>query len=1718
MKAGFIVRRGWRGLAGALSLFAALLGASAAVRAAVPPNSLISNTATATYSVGADNFSGSGTVAVTTAACSSVGLKIDLLQYVPPARAAQAPAGSKVEAVQPSGYAPGGATAGPFVALADPVLLGDALPTALPANLLLAPLNDPSGALQGALSRNEPIFVRVVSVDANVTAAPDRVVVILTSFKGGDREVLQLTETGGSTGVFVGVIPSLSAAVGTVPTLHDGRITIAASNEIITGVYNHPSCTGGGDIATAGTGLNDPYGIVFDSRSGAALNGARISLIDTLTNLPAIVRCNDGITLLLQPVVSGAPTVCDPIMAAGSFNFPQVAAGSYRLLVTPPAGHVFASAVAPSGLPALVGTPPAAPVILGLPGPVPGGSYGGVFSISGPALRVDIPLDAASTSLTIQKTAGKTVVGVGEFVPYTLSITNTSAIVAVVGAAIVDRLPPGFRYQKGSARLNGQPVADPLTAGDARSLTFTINIAAGAVATLRYVLEVTPGARSGRAENSAVASGAFSSNTARASVLVREDLFRSQAMLIGRVIVGACDDPAAGERKGLADARIVLQDGRFVLSDKEGLWHLDNLRPGTHVVQLDLDSLPADYEVLACNPNSRFAGRSFSQFVNLRGGTLWRADFHVQRKVGAGATATPAAAEPVTTPAASPTAAPAGDPRRLIEVLPYDSNWLATAAAGNDWLHPQESFHPNLPVVKVAVKHGPAQTPALSVNGVAVSPLLFTGTQLNAARSVALSSWSAVPLGAGGNTMTLVITDAQGREVSRTQRNIHYAAMPDRFEFVPQLSRLVADGKTRPLLALRFVDKSGVPVRRGISGEFQINEPYVSTAQRLALEQEPLTGLLAGKPRFEIGSDGMALIELEPTTQSGEVVLGFRFNDQRRQELRAWLDAGKRDWILVGFAEGTTGHQTLSGNLEALRAADTEHELFDGNRLAFYAKGSIRGDFLLTIAYDSAKKKTDDPLLRQAIDPAQYYTLYGDATQAGFDAASTSKLYLKLERRQFYAMYGDYDTGLTVTELSRYSRSLTGVKSEYKGETFGYNAFAATTSQAYVKDEIAGNGTSGLYRLSRGNLVINSDKLRIETRDRFRSQLIVSTRNLTRYLDYDIDYALGTLAFREPIGARDNNFNPSYIIVEYESDDPADDAATYGGRASVKPLKGLEVGASMIHEGTVGAGGDLQGLDATYDLDANTRLRIEAAATRRDRIGDTSSGTAWLGEATHRSELWDGRAYLREQAADFGLGQQAGSESGTRRMGLDGRLKLNDNMQLQGQAYRQEFLATGARNSLVEGRINQRIGDSLDIHYGARSVQDSTAAGEAQSNQLVGGAAYTLPGRKLTLRAAGEVGSGTAGSLYAPDRVILGADYAFNAQTSAFVEEEFARGEKFAINSTRVGLRTQPWEGGEVAASVGNSSYNDAGRLYGNLGLVQRWQISKQWQADFSLDHSQTLRNTAVPLDINSPLPFGASAGAISGDYTAASAGAVYVDSLWSGNGRIEIRRADQARQNNLQFGVQRKLGAGRAVAAGFTLRDVDDAYGSTRYSDLRASWAYRPHNSRWVVFDRADWITQSGTAAGGKLKESKVVNNLNANYMLDRRTQIALQYGAKYVLDTIDGRDYRGYTDLIGIELRRDLTRDWDVGVFGSVMRSANSGVRDYSVGASVGYKLMENTWVAVGYNLRGLEDRDFTGAAYRAGGFFVSVRMKFDQDTFDLNKLGKAIDAMVPGGGRAR
>jgi uncharacterized repeat protein (TIGR01451 family) len=1646
----------------------------------------ITNTATASYNIGGTPVTSQGSVTITTAGRTAA--NIEFLQYV-----SSGTLGS-VQNVNPTQCAGNNLPAPNFIAPPSTTLT-------VPGALRLAPATQ--------YASGDPVFMRVTDQDQNASAtAIDTIKVTITTLSG-DSETLTLAETGLSTGVFIGYVQSSNN------TLASNNCALnVASNQKVSANYSDPLDT----ITTvADAALFDPFGSVFDSSTGLGVNGASVTIIDTTTNSPATVFCDDGVTVLPQPVISGQNTVCDAAVIQGGYRFPRMVLGNYKLVITPPANYSFASTVANPALQALPGAPFQLIV----------GSRGEPFDLqAGPLLQIDVPIDPAGGTLQITKTASKTIVGEGEFVPYTITIKNNS-LGNTINVKIADTLPVGFRYAKNSAKLEGKTIAEPSITTDGRTLNFSLgSIASGAKLTLKYVAEVTMGAKTGFAENIAFATS-HPSNTGRATVTIREDLFKSKSILVGRVLVGECQDEPSKDGKGLAGARILLQDGTYIITDKEGRWHADNIRPGTHVVQLDLDSLPKGYSVQSCQDNSRFAGRSYSQFVNLRAGSLWRADFYV-KKVETDADAK------LETPE---TVAQAIEKNKkdaslaYVEQLPYNTEWLATTAAGTEWLHPASTFQPAIPAIKVAVKTVPGQKIAITINGQAISPLNYDGMIQNTAKTVALSTWSGVGINAGDNKIETVISDKDGKELLRETRVIHYSSGPDKAVFVAEKSQLVADGKTKPIVAIRFLDIDGKPVRRGISGNFSINAPYQSADLLDAVQRNPLGAKLENKATYNVGADGIALIALAPTTQTGEVVLNFEFNAQlnqaRKQEIRNWLTPGQRDWVLVGFGQGTIGHKKLSGNMKALKTAEADDELFDNDQLAFYAKGTVKGEYLITAAYDTAKQKGTAGAtanLKQAIDPNRYYTLYADATQPYFDAPSASKLYVKVERKQFYAMFGDFDTGLTVTELSRYSRTLNGVKSEFKNEKYAYNAFATLSKQGFIRDEIRGEGTSGQYKLSRGNIIENSDKISIETRDRFKSQDIVSTHALTRYLDYDIDYNLGTIFFREPVMSRDGSFNPVFIVAEFEANDQKDEKLSVGGRASYKPNAKTEVGATLVHEGNTGASGNLRGVDAQYEVDDKTKIRAEIANSNKKQTKSgvnnaESSGNAYLIEATHQEEKYDAKAYVRQQDEGFGLGQQAGSETGTRKIGAEGRYKVNETTQVQAQAYRQQTLETDATRVVGEARVEQKFGEA-NTYYGGRLAKDTDGAGLTRdSKQAVAGVNKEFFNKKLVLRASTELGFGKADSTDFPDRLTVGADYKLTEKTTTFAEHEFAWSDAFKANMTRIGLRTQPWTGGEANVSVGNQIALDGNRTFANFGLLHKWQMNEHWQSDFGLDRSQTFVNKANasngattngsvnPINSNVPLASGNSTGSgsgnSSGDFTAVSAGVNYTNESFSSNARIEVRDGVNENKLNLVLGAARTLNAGETLAAGLILNETKSNAGSHNSKlDLRFSYALRPNDSNWIWLDRVDFISEKQQDTLTNSRGLKLVNNFNANYMPNRRTQLSLLYGAKYVADSIDGEDYQGYTDIAAAELRYDITNNWDIGLHASVLNSWNSNIHVFGAGASVGYRVMDNSWLSVGYNFMGQNDGDFTGAEYRAKGAYATLRVKFDQESLKLNK----------------
>ena len=444
---------------------------------------------------------------------------------------------------------------------------------------------------------------------------------------------------------------------------------------------------------------------------------------------------------------------------------------------------------------------------------------------------------------------------------------------------------------------------------------------------------------------------------------------------------------------------------------------------------------------------------------------------------------------------------------------------------------------------------------------------------------------------------------------------------------------------------------------------------------------------------------------------------------------------------------------------------------------------------------------------------------------------------------------------------------------------------------------------------------------------------------------------------------------------------------------------------------------------------------------------------------------------------------------------MDSAWRLTDQWGMTGQAYRQYSLDSGNRQDVAEAAINFTE-TKYTLLFGLRRAADHLDSGETnQSNQVTLGGSWKTLNDRLTLRASHDQSlGGSGGSADFPTRTLLGADYQLTRAVALFADQEFTWGENENTQGTRLGIKTTPWSGGAINSSVERQTAENGARMFALFGLKQAWQVNEHLSLDGGLDRSQTFKHPGnTPVNGNAP-----SASGSSEDFTAISVGASYKEEKWSWDNRLEYRTADSEDKWGVFSGIIGEVRPGLALSARAEIFLTDASSGAEKTSgDLRFGLAHRPRFSRWIVLDRLDYLFDKDSGGEFDLTTWRLVNNLNANYKPNGRTQVSLQYGAKYVQDNIDGDAYSGYTDLVGVEGRYDLTARWDIGLRTSVLHSWSADTLDYSSGASVGCNVMQNAWISLGYNFFGFQDADFSRANFTAQGPFMDFRFKFDQQS---------------------
>jgi uncharacterized repeat protein (TIGR01451 family) len=1519
-------------------------------------------------------------------------------------------------------------------------------------------------------------MVLVLENPAGNHDAAERETATINASVGTTSVKIPLRETGPDTGVFAGGVPA--TATGKHPELRpcDGR---AVRGVRISLSFDEDAES----LASSHSLLIDPAGFVFDSRTGVPVDGAIVSLVDA-NGQPATVFGDDGVSRYPSTVTSGG-TVTDaggtvyPALR-GRYRFPLTLPGVYHLVVQPPGDYTAPSVVPLATLERL--TDPAGQRFI-----LNDASFGRALTLSTPdPFYADIPVDRPDDArLLLTKTASVRDAVPGDLVQYRLRLTNRGARTAAAG--ITDHLPPGLRYTTGSTR----GTAEPVVAADGRTLTFPLApLPAGATAEISYIVTIAPAAPVGEAVNHAQATGdGVSSNDAAASVRLRPLPFIDALTILGRVTEGDCGDPVA-RRKGVAGVRLMLEDGSFAVTDRDGLYHFEGVPAGRHVVQLDRAGIPVSHVPVACDADTRQAGSAISRFVEAGGGLVKRVDFQL-KPTGRTVTADPL---PV---AVADDAVAAGN-----------RDWLAVATPGTDWLFPAAGHNPRAPAQRVVVKHDPAERVTLTIDGVAVDPLAFDGT--DRADAVAVSRWTGIPLHEGDNRLVATVRGRDGQVVRTLDRIVHYAGAATLATFESKHSRLLADGLSRPLLAVRVVDRDGRPVRAGTPVPFQVDQPY--RAAPPVTGEQALARTAAGTGTSEqvaavVGDDGLAFLPLAPTTQAGAVHAIVTLADERRthrSEIRTWLTAPARDWMVVGFGAGSLGYDTLRTRASALPRATRGAMVRDG-QLALYASGRIRGSWLLTMAYDSDRRVDPTRGITDVIDPTRYYTVYGDAAVQGYDAATRRKLYLRLERREAYALFGDIRTGFTDTQLTRYSRTLTGAKAAYEGRTLRATGFVANVDTRYARDEIQGNGLTGPYRLSQRGIVPNTDRLHLEVRDRFRSERILSTVPLTRHIDYEIDIRLGTVRFRDPVLSRDTGLNPRFIVAEYEVEGTSAAARAAGARIAGRTGDGrVEIGATLIRDETLGAA-MVGGADLRARL-GGTELRGELAGGGRHGLAD---GLAWLAEAEHHGAGLDLLLYARQQDTRFGVGQQNLVEAGTRKLGIDTRLRLAPRLDLTAIGWYQAQLIGAGERIAGDARLEYRRAAGT-VFAGAQIARDRGLDGRDRNSLLLTLGGTQALNDRLSLSGQTQFAPGGArASVDFPARQQLTASWRATDAVRLIAGYERADGRDFATNTVQLGFDLTPWRGGKLTSTLNDQATGVAGRrTYAQYGLAQSVPLGGGWSVEATIDAADTVRG-AVPVTgaINAFQPAASggylSATQVNGDYRAVTLGVAWRAARWAWNARLERRDATAEDRSGFTANLLRTLGGGGTVAGGVRSWQVTDRTGArSMQTDADLALALRPFDSRWSILERLELHRERAAAVTTAQTSDRIVNNLALNYRTGPEgaghgLEATLHHGIRYIRGRFTGDTYTGLIDVTGFELRHDIGHRFDIGVQASVQHSwSGRGAWAWSGGPSLGVSPAGNLWLTAGYNIAGYRDRDAGADRYTRKGPYVTMRIKVDQD----------------------
>lgn len=1019
------------------------------------------------------------------------------------------------------------------------------------------------------------------------------------------------------------------------------------------------------------------------------------------------------------------------------------------------------------------------------------------------------------------------------------------------------------------------------------------------------------------------------------------------------------------------------------------------------------------------------------------------------------------------------------------------------------------------------VPSGPATIRVKGVGG-ATFMLLVNGKQVSddrvgkkasmEARQIAGWEFVGVRLQAGENTITVRQLDSFGIERGEASVRIQASGALSRIRIdVSQISKdgAIADGQSPAKVTLRLVDANGMLVagRTLITLDTSVGRWLGDDLN----DQEP------GFQTFVEGGRGE--FELLPPVDPGEAAIRAFVGDIKEEAKLDFLP-NLRELIAAGVIEGVLNLRKMDSRaLRPARAQDGfEQELShiarhwgDGKRdaaarAAMFLKGKVKGEYLLTLSYDS-DKNTRERLFRD-IQPDEFYPVYGDSSVRAFDAQSTGRFYVRVDNKKSYLLYGDYNTSQPsdARKLSNYSRSLTGFKQHFDSGKISANVFASRDTTRQIVDEIRANGTSGPFSLSRASGLVNSEKLEVLVRDRNQPSIVIRTTLLARFVDYELEPLTGRILLKSPIASLDENLNPLSIRITYEVDQGGSAFWVFGGDVQAKLSEWLEVGVNHVQDQNPLDKFRMSGVNAVAKLADKSFLIAEIAETRREQI----SGVLAPGERRGHAERIELRHSDSAVEASFYAGRadenfdNPSSGLARGRLEVGGKLtyRLDEKTRIKAELLRTEDTQSNSHRDGALLAAERTLENGLRLEAGLRQAR------ETQPVQATGSSPAPSEVTAARARLTGDLPGVAGATAYVEAEVdvkdsarkiaAVGADYKLGTAGRAYARYEFISSltgpyglnSQQRQNSTVVGISTDYMKDGNVFSEYRVRDAISGGDAEAALGLRNLWHLGDGLALSTGFERVHTLSGTGQ------------------GESTALTFGLEYTaNPLWKGSTRLELRDGFSSDSILATVAAASKLNRDWTLLGRNTYSQIKNKGASTgelKQDRLQAGLAYRETDTdRLNALGRIEHRAEQDTTQQGiALKRTVELISIHANWQPRRPFTFGGRYAAKWTNEQSNGLKSRSNAQLLAGRVTWDFATRWDLSLNTSALLSRGTKARQYGIGLEVGYMLMENLWVSAGYNVFGYREDDLASGEYTNKGAFVRLRYKFDEDLFSTER----------------